>query len=95
MILPFHIVPFLANYSSDFICYVEDKFDKGYISLFLHDDPKLIIMHRSPIKFLKTINEFYKKNVFFLDEDGYLDLKWDKEGKLGLALNPDAEYWNL
>lgn len=36
---------------------------------------------------------FYHKDVFYLDEDGYLDYDFEKEGLIGAAYNPDIEYW--
>lgn len=50
-------------------------------------------MHNSVELFLETIIAFYHKDVFYLDEDGYLDYDFEKEGLIGAAYNPDIEYW--
>ncbi|SDO05055.1 hypothetical protein SAMN04487897_107195 [Paenibacillus sp. yr247] len=87
------VVPLLANYSSDFICYVENFDGEGCICILLHDERELNLMYSTPEKFLETINEFYKQHVYFLDDDGYLDYDWEKEGIIGSSLNPDVKYW--
>lgn len=88
------VLPFLSNYSNDFICYVERLDEReGYICALLHDDRELNLMCITTEKFLETINEFYKQNVFFLDDDGYLDYDYVKEGIIGSNLNPGIKYW--
>ena len=86
------ILPVLANYSSDFICYCRDQRGIENICRVNHDDD-LIILHKSPEKFLETICEFYKQGVFFLEGDGYLDYDMEKEGQIGLLFNPGVAYW--
>lgn len=70
------ILPLLANYSSDYICYMKTIDEKEYIVDVLHDR-----------------DEFYKKDVYFVDEDGYLDYDMDKQYELGQKLNFGIEYW--
>ena len=83
------LLPILANYSSGFICYGCDESGSKKIYRVNHeDDPD--VLYESPEKFLKTICEFYKQNVYFLDQDGYLDYDFDKsqivQAKISLDL---------
>lgn len=87
------ITPLLANYSSDFICYARTNNGKEVILNFLHDDFELDIMYGSIENFLKTICEFYKEKVYYLDEDGYLDYDLDKECEIGRKINAGLAYW--
>ena len=80
--------PLLSNYSSDYICVKDEK-----IYNFMHDDAKIVLMHNSSEAFLKTICEFYHRNIFFLDEAGFLDYDFELEGVCGAELNPGIEYW--
>lgn len=87
------IIPLLANYSSDFICYVRTiNGEEKVVSLF-HNDCELILIHNSVEKFLETICEFYTENIYYLDEDGYLDYDFVREGEIGAKINEDISYW--
>ncbi|WP_339317500.1 hypothetical protein [Paenibacillus sp. FSL R10-2734] len=88
------ILPILTNYGSDFICYYKSADGVERVCDLLHDFGDLIVMYESPEKFLETLCEFYKQEVYFLDEEGYLDCDLVKEGEVGAALNPDANYWS-
>ncbi|KAA1176919.1 MULTISPECIES: SMI1/KNR4 family protein [unclassified Paenibacillus] len=88
------ILPILTNYGSDFICYYKSADGVERVCDLLHDFGDLIVMYESPEKFLETLCEFYKQEVYFLDEEGYLDCDLVKEGEVGAALNPDAKYWS-
>ena len=87
------IFPLITNYSSDFTCCSTTIDGKEKIYAILHDEQELILMHNSSEKFLETICEFYKEQVYFFDSDGYLDYDIEKEGKLGTVINPGIEYW--
>jgi hypothetical protein len=50
-------------------------------------------MYTSAHKFLETICEFYKNDVYFLDEDGYLDYDDEKESEVAIKINEDVDYW--
>jgi hypothetical protein len=88
------ILPILTNYGSDFICYYKSADGVERVCDLLHDFGDLIVMYESPEKFMETLCEFYKQEVYFLDEEGYLDCDLVKEGEVGAALNPDAKYWS-
>jgi len=51
-------------------------------------------MHKTPLKFLETLNDFYIQKVYFLDEDGFLDYDIELENEVGKKKNPKIEYWN-
>lgn len=87
------VLPILTNYGSDFICYYRSADGVEQICDLLHDYGDLVVMYHSPEKFLETLCEFYKQDVYFLDEEGYLDCDLVMEGEVGTALNPDAKYW--
>lgn len=85
--------PFLVNYSSDFYALkVENRIDKG-VFLINHDELNPIKIHDSFEAFFETIIAFYEKQVYFLDEDGYLDMDFDKEEEVAQELNPEIPFW--
>lgn len=88
------VLPILTNYGSDFICYYRSLDGTERICDLLNDFGDLVVMYDSPDKFLDTLSEFYRQEVYFLDEDGYLDCDLIKEGEVGAELNPDAAYWS-
>jgi hypothetical protein len=88
------VLPLLTNYGSDFICYYQSEEGVERVCDQLHDYGDLVVMYDSPEKFLETLCEFYKQEVYFLDEEGYLDCDLVTEGEVGAALNPDAKYWS-
>ena len=81
-------IPFLANYSSDYICWRD-----GLIVSICHDSPIEYVMHDEERRFYDTISQFYREQVFFLDEDGYLDDASEKYLQIGQQLNPGVPYW--
>lgn len=87
------VLPILANYSSDFICYYKCSTGEEFIYTLMSDDGELIVMYNSPEKFLETVCEFCKQGVYFLDSDGYLDYDMDREGAIGSVINPGVAYW--
>ncbi|MFF2912125.1 hypothetical protein [Paenibacillus sp. NPDC057934] len=88
------ILPILTNYGSDFICYYRSADGTERICDLLHDFGDVVVMYDSPVKFLETLSEFYRQEVYFLDEDGYLDCDLIKEGEVGAEMNPEASYWS-
>jgi hypothetical protein len=88
------VLPILTNYGSDFICYHRTADGTERICDLLNDFGDLVVMYDSPEKFLETLCEFYTQEVYFLDEEGYLDCDLVKEGEVGAALNPEATYWS-
>ena len=80
-------IPFLANYSSDYICWLD-----GRIISFVHDDPVRYLMHESETDFWETICAFYEEGVYRL-VDGFLDADFDVEATVGSRLNPGVAYW--
>jgi len=87
-------IPMLVNFSSDYICYAETKSRKEGIYSFTYDDGELVLRHNTSQKFLKTISEFYRKGVYFLDDDGYLDYDFEKERVIGAKFNKGIQYWD-
>lgn len=87
------VIPLLANYSSDFICYTRMDNGQEKVASLVHDDCQLILMHDSVEKFLETICEFYKEKVYYLDDEGYLDYDFIKEGEVGAKINKGVSYW--
>lgn len=82
------LFPFLANYSSDYICV-----DGKKVSDVTHDELEIAVLHKTPHKFLETICEFYRRKIYRLDRDGFLDYDQDGEGECGAELNPGVGYW--
>ncbi|MBW4082052.1 hypothetical protein [Paenibacillus sp. S150] len=88
------VLPVLTNCGSDFICYFQSEDGTERICDLLHAYGDLAVMYNSPEKFLETLCEFYRQEVYFLDEEGYLDCDLVLEGEVGASLNPEAEYWS-
>ena len=86
------VVPLLADYASNYICYVKKQDNTEAIFAYSSDEG-FLEMHRSLEKFFETIITFYKENVYFLDDDGFLDYDFEKAGAIGERLNPGIEYW--
>lgn len=87
------ILPLLGNYSSDYVCYLKTTFGDEYIGLVMHDSLVVEIMHKSIYDFFMTLCAFYKNNIYFLDEDGFLDYDFEKEGLIGSSINKNVRYW--
>ena len=81
--------PILQDYSSNFIALKAETNEIYHIS----SEDGESLMYESPLKFFETINDFYSKKVYFLDEDGFLDYDLELEGKIGIKNNPEIEYW--
>ncbi|ULO09092.1 SMI1/KNR4 family protein [Paenibacillus sp. 19GGS1-52] len=89
------VLPLLVNYSSDYFCYVENFEGNSGIYLYMHDEGNLNLVYRSPEKFLKTVIEFYKQHVYYLDDEGYLDYDFQKESTIGGNHNFGVKYWSM
>ena len=50
-------------------------------------------MHRSLETFFETVIAFYQEDVYFLDNDGFLDYDFEKAGAIRKTLNPGITYW--
>ncbi|SFK73258.1 hypothetical protein SAMN03159341_101316 [Paenibacillus sp. 1_12] len=89
------VLPLLTNYASDYICYHRSKEGVEQIcDLLLADHGDLEVLHASPEKFMETLCAFYEQNVYYLDDEGYLDYDLVREGEVGAVLNPDVAYWS-
>lgn len=86
------IIPLLADYSSSYIFYAKTDDNKEAIFHFAPSDG-LQKRHNSVELFFETIIAFYTENVFYLDDDGFLDYDFEKESVIGAIHNPDIEYW--
>ena len=85
--------PILVNYSSDFYALkVSEGKEKG-IFLIEHDADEPTKIHNSFEDFLRTIIACYKGKIYFLDDDGYLDMDFYEEQLIGQKYNPDIDYW--
>jgi hypothetical protein len=85
------LFPFLANYSSDYICVTGGP--KQEIRDVMHDWSGSEVMHKSSELFLCTLCEFYRRAVYVLNTDGYLDCDFEAAGACGAELNPGVKYW--
>lgn len=81
-----YILPLLSNYSSDYLCVAGDG---GHEQIFRldHDDPDAWERHASSLRFLDTLVQCYRRQVYFLDADGYLDYDFDREQQVRAELN--------
>lgn len=85
--------PILVNYSSDFYALKVSEGKENGIFLIEHDSDEPIKIHNSFEDFLRTIIACYQEKVYFLDDDGYLDMDFDGEQLIGQKYNPDIDYW--
>ena len=86
------VIPLLADYSSDYICYVKKRDNTEAIFTYSPVDG-LVEQHSSLERFFETIIAFYKENVYFLDDDGFLDYDFERAGVIGEKYNPGIRYW--
>ena len=86
------VIPLLADYSSDYICYVKKRDNTEAIFTYSPVDG-LVELHSSLERFFETIIAFYKENVYFLDDDGFLDYDFERAGVIGEKYNPGIRYW--
>ena len=85
--------PILVNYSSDFYALKVSEGKENGIFLIEHDADSPTKIHHSFEDFLRTIIACYKEKIYFLDDDGYLDMDFDEEQLIGQKYNPDIDYW--
>lgn len=86
--LMFH-VPFLADYSS---CYVTvNTYDGAIYRVAPEYGTSKVAL--SLDAFWETVLTCYQNGAFFLDDEGYLDFDFEAEGRIGLRMNPNCEYW--
>ena len=87
------IIPLLADYSSCYVCYVE-TYNNEEAVFHVSPDNGLQKMHASAELFFKTMIAFYLSGVFHLDEEGFLDYDFEREGIIGAEYNPGIVYWS-
>ena len=86
------VIPLLADYASNYICYVKNR-DNAETVFTYSQDGGLVKMHNSLEAFFETIIAFYKEDVYFLDDNGFLDYDFDKAGVIGEKHNQGIRYW--
>ena len=86
------VIPLLADYASDYICYVKKQNNTETIFTY-SPDGGLVEMHNSLEAFFETIIAFYKEDAYFLDDNGFLDYDFDKTGVIGEKHNQGIRYW--
>lgn len=85
--------PILVNYSSDFYALKVSGGKEVGIFLIDHDGDEPTKIHNSFEDFLRTIIACYQEKVYFLDDDGYLDMNFDGEQLIGQKYNHAIDYW--
>ena len=85
-------IPLLADYSSCYICYVKKRDNTEAVFSF-SPDGGFVEMHSSLEKFFESIIAFYREDVYFLDDNGFLDYDFEKAGVIGAKCNPGIKYW--
>lgn len=84
------ILPFLCDLSSNYICYFKLN-DIENIVCFTAEEG-IVTMYEVD-KFFETVHECYLKEIYFLDEDDFLDYDYEKEVEISHNLNPTSEFW--
>lgn len=83
-------IPFMADYTSAYIA-IDERDGSIYR---VSPDYEEIKMAANLDKFWETVYQCYESETYFLDPDGYLDYDFDKEGEIGLSINPECRYWS-
>lgn len=84
------VIPFLTDYSGCYYAYAKNNNRECVV---LYADGDLEEIYYDVDDFWKTVIAFYDEGVYFLDEDGYLDYDFEKEGEVGAKYNPQISYW--
>lgn len=85
-----NFTPFMADFSSAYVV-INEKDGSIYRVSPDYEETKVAC---NLDKFWETVYKCYESNAYYLDSDGYLDYDFDKEGQIGLSINPECEYWN-
>lgn len=84
------IIPFLCDLSSSYICYFKLDDFENIVSFTAEEG---IVNMYEVDSFFETVYECYSNEIYFLDEDGFLDCDYDKESEIAHKLNPKSEFW--
>lgn len=87
------LLPLLTNYGGNYLCYSRSEDGTERVVDLMRDYGELSVMFDSPESFLRTLCEFYRQEVYFVDEEGFIDCDLIREGEVGAALNPESDYW--
>jgi len=83
-------IPFLADDSS---CYVAFNGGDGSV-VRVAQEYGLSRVADTLDDFWTTVLACYEEGAYFLDEEGFLDYDFEKEGDIGLRINPNCSYWS-
>lgn len=81
--------PIFANGGGDFYCIVcpNTPAEKAPIVDYLLEEDDHIIVHSSLYNMLKTILDCYNEKVYYIDQEGYLEVDYDKELEIQIRNN--------
>ncbi len=81
--------PIFANGGGDFYCVNCSDEDKSPIIEFMLDYD-IEVVHESVTNMLKTIDTCYKNEIYYLDDENYLEMDYDKEEIIRKKINEYA-----
>ncbi|MBT1001631.1 SMI1/KNR4 family protein [Paenarthrobacter sp. DKR-5] len=87
--------PLFADGGGDFYVVTCSRMSSrnGKIVHFMIDEPDHSIEYESLAPMLQTMAEAYRRKIFFVDQEGYLDEDPDAFLSLGEELNQDVPWW--
>jgi len=65
----------------------------GRVRHFRNEEPEHPVEFSSIGAMFTTIAAAYDQGIFFMDEDGYLDMDYEKYARFAAALNPGIDVW--
>lgn len=64
-----------------------------YLSTWNPDFELYTSIYDSFYQIFVTVNECFKKGVYFMDDGGLIDIDIDKYYEISKKMNPNSEYW--
>ncbi|HEX5856918.1 MAG TPA: SMI1/KNR4 family protein, partial [Microbacterium sp.] len=86
-------LPIFANGGGDFYVVDLDRNAAGGVRHFGIDEAEHPIEFSSLATFLATLAESFRHGVFFVDEDGYLEMEDARFAELAAVLDPEVQWW--
>lgn len=87
-----HLFPVFTSGMDDYLLLDTQK-DNAPLLAHIEDVPELIPAYINLERFFQTSAACMKEGVFFIDEEGLLDMDVDKEFLLSARMNPGMAYW--
>lgn len=84
-------LPLLADGGGDF--YFVDQAGGGQVRRYRFDESEYPVEYASVSDMVHTLAAAYERDVFFVDEQGYLEMDDDAFAEVAAELNPSVPWW--